>query len=256
MKKDNKNLIQHEKRDTFRLNKFISDYSNFSRREADRLIKANKVTVNGEIPTIGEQVTFEDIIKVENVIIKPSKKSIYIALNKPVGIISTTDVNIPGNLTTFMNYGEAIFPIGRLDKESTGLLLMTNDGDIVNKILREENGHDKEYIVKVNKKIDYNFISKMENGIIIYNPVNNKNQKTKPTKLKQVDDYTFKIILQQGLNRQIRRMTQSLGYRVKSLKRIRVMNVQLGTLPIGKWRYLTDEELIDINRAINKNKIL
>lgn len=253
MKDNNKNLIHHEKRDTFRLNKYISDYSNYSRREADRLIKANKVTVNGKIPTIGEQVSIKDIVKVNNVIIKPSKKSVYIALNKPVGIISTTDINISGNLTTFMNYGEAIFPIGRLDKDSTGLLLMTNDGDIVNKILREENGHDKEYIVKVNKKIDYKFISKMEKGVIIFNPVSNKNQKTKPTKLKQIDDYTFKIILQQGLNRQIRRMTQTLGYKVVSLKRIRVMNVHLGTLAVGKWRYLTDRELIEINKAINKN---
>ncbi len=254
MKNNNENLIQHEKRDTFRLNKFISDYSNYSRRQADRLIKSGKVTVNGNIPTIGEQVSLNDKVEVNNTLIIPNKKPVYIALNKPVGIISTTDINIPGNLTTFMNYGEVIFPIGRLDKDSTGLLLMTNDGDIVNKILREENGHDKEYIVKVNRKINYDFISKMEKGVIIYNPVNNKKQKTKPTKLKQVDDYTFKIILKQGLNRQIRRMTSELGYRVVSLKRVRVMNVHLGTLPIGKWRYLTDKELMEINKAINKRK--
>lgn len=250
---NNNNLIQHEKRNELRLNKYISDFSDYSRREADRLIEAGKVTINGDKASLGTKVSLDDEIKVDNKLIKPIKNFVYIALNKPIGITSTTDINIPGNLTSFMNYKEMIFPIGRLDKDSSGLLLMTNDGDIVNKILREEYGHDKEYIVTVNNRINDKFIKNMENGVRIFNPVTNKHQYTKPCKIKQLNNNSFKIILQQGLNRQIRRMTKQLGYKVVKLQRIRVMNIHLGDLEDGKWRYLTDEELIGINKAINKN---
>lgn len=256
MTNSNNNLIQHDKKTNLRLNKYISDFSNYSRRQADKLIQDGKVTVNGVKAIIGTKVDLNDKVIVNKKLINPVKNNIYIALNKPIGITSTTDNNIPGNLTTFMNYKEMIFPIGRLDKDSSGLLLMTNDGDIVNKILREEYGHDKEYIVTVNKKITNNFITQMEKGVNIYNPVSNKYQKTKPCTVKKINDNNFKIILQQGLNRQIRRMTKKLGYKVTKLQRTRIMNIYLGNLEEGSWRYLTDDELVKINYSINKNKKL
>ncbi|WP_099203406.1 pseudouridine synthase [Miniphocaeibacter massiliensis] len=248
-----KNIIEHKKKDSIRLNKYISDCGYCSRREADRLIEAGKVLVDGVEASVGMKINKNQIVEVEGNILKDNKERIYIALNKPKGITSTTDVNIKGNLTTLMNYPEMIFQIGRLDKDSTGLLLMTNDGDIVNKILREENGHDKEYLVTVNNRINEKFLKSMEQGVKIYNPVSNKYQKTKPAKVVKVSNKSFKIILQQGLNRQIRRMTKELGYRVVALKRLRVMNIKLGDLKEGGWRYLTEEELIEMNSLINKN---
>lgn len=235
-----------------RLNKFISSTGICSRREADELIKQKKVRVNGEIATLGYIVDKKDKVEVNGKLLKQKKNDVYIVLNKPVGITCTTERHIEGNIIDFVNYPERIFPIGRLDKDSEGLILLTNDGDIVNEILREENNHDKEYIVTVNKKITPSFINGMSKGVKIYNPVKNQYTITKKCKVIKINDKTFKIILSQGLNRQIRRMCQKLGYKVMKLQRIRIMNIILKGLPLGKWRYLTEEELKAINSKISK----
>jgi len=234
-----------------RLNKFISSTGICSRREADELIKQNKVKVNGEIAPLGYNVEKNDNVEINGKLLKQKKNDVYIALNKPVGITCTTERHIKGNIIDFINYPQRIFPIGRLDKDSEGLILLTNDGDIVNEILREENNHDKEYIVTVNKKIIPSFINGMSNGVKIYNPVKNEYTVTKKCKVFKINDKTFKIVLSQGLNRQIRRMCQKLGYRVVKLQRIRIMNITLKGLPLGKWRYLTEEELKIINSKIS-----
>lgn len=244
--------IQHETKESLRLNKYISDTGHCSRREADRLIEAGRVTVDGEPAMIGLRVMADQVVAVDGNPVTLKTEKVYIALHKPTGVTSTTDQAIAGNLTDFMNYPEMIFPIGRLDKESTGLILLTSDGDIVNKILREENGHDKEYQVMVDKKIDDTFIKNMETGVEIYNPVADKRQVTLPTTVEVIGHKSFNLVLKQGLNRQIRRMCQELGYQVVNLKRKRIMNVQLGNLSEGQWRYLTKDELIGINEAINK----
>lgn len=230
--KDDLNLI--------RLNKYISESGICSRREADKFIEAGKVYVNGLLAEVGTKVTSKDTVVVNGTTIKPKHKKVYIALNKPVGITCTTETHIPGNIITYINYPERIFPIGRLDKPSEGLIFLTNDGDIVNKILRAGNNHEKEYIVSVDKPITKEFIATMENGVPILNTI------TQKCKVKKIGKCTFNIILTQGLNRQIRRMCEYLGYTVTSLKRIRIMNVSLGSLPVGKWRYLKENELSTI----------
>lgn len=230
--KDDLNLI--------RLNKYISESGICSRREADKFIEAGKVYVNGLLAEVGTKVTSTDTVVVNGTTIKPKHKKVYIALNKPVGITCTTETHIPGNIITYINYPERIFPIGRLDKPSEGLIFLTNDGDIVNKILRAGNNHEKEYIVSVDKPITKEFIATMENGVPILNTI------TQKCKVKKIGKCTFNIILTQGLNRQIRRMCEYLGYTVTSLKRIRIMNVSLGSLPVGKWRYLKENELSTI----------
>mgnify|MGYP001377244064 CR=1 FL=1 len=245
------NIIKHEKRTTYRLNKFISDSGLYSRREADRLIESNKVYVNGKLATLGMQVNpNEDIVKVNNKEIKINNKKVYILLNKPKGITCTTDLKIKDNIIDYMKYDETIFPVGRLDKDSTGLIILTNDGDIVNKILREEYGHEKEYLVTVDKKITKEFLNNLRNGVVILNYVKKSYEKTLPCKVYQVNDNQFRIILKQGLNRQIRRMTEKLNYKVIDLKRIRIMSITDSNLKIGDWRYLTNEELFDINEKI------
>lgn len=226
-----------------RLNKYISSMGICSRREADRLIEDGKVRVNGKIPSIGYRVEENDIVEVSGRILKNKPKLVYIALNKPVGIISTTERNIKNNIIDFVNYPERIFPIGRLDKPSEGLILLTNDGDIINEILREENNHKKEYIVKVNKKITDEFLNNMRNGVKIYNPVRDEYTITKKTRVEKLSNRKFKIVLSQGLNRQIRRMCAKLGYEVEELKRIKIMNIELGNLPVGEWRYLNKMEM-------------
>ncbi len=226
-----------------RLNKYISSTGICSRREADRLIEDGKVRVNGKIPSIGYRVEENDIVEVSGRILKNKPKLVYIALNKPVGIISTTERNIKNNIIDFVNYPERIFPIGRLDKPSEGLILLTNDGDIINEILREENNHKKEYIVKVNKKITDEFLNNMRNGVKIYNPVRDEYTITKKTIVEKLSNRKFKIVLSQGLNRQIRRMCAKLGYEVEELKRIKIMNIELGNLPVGEWRYLNKMEM-------------
>jgi 23S rRNA pseudouridine2604 synthase len=229
---------------TTRLNKAISETGYCSRREADRLIEQGKVKVNGEIAVLGVQISVNDQIFVEEKLITNNVKLVYIALNKPVGITSTTDTSIKSNIIDFINFPERIFPVGRLDKPSEGLIFMTNDGDIVNKILRSKNCHEKEYVVTVNKKITPDFIEKMRNGVPVLDTI------TKKCTVKKINDFAFNIILTQGLNRQIRRMCDYLGYEVKTLKRIRIMNVKLGNLKTGKYRHFTTDELVEVLRLV------
>ncbi len=232
-----------------RINKYLSEAGYCSRRVADRLVKEGKVTINGGIPEIGAKVKEDDQIEVEGRIIKKStkQKKIYLAFNKPVGIVCTTDRRVEAeNIIDFIKYPIRIFPIGRLDKPSEGLIFLTNDGDIVNKILRARNNHEKEYIVSVNRPIDREFIQKMSNGVKILETKTNK------CFVKQLGPKKFKIILTQGLNRQIRRMCETLGYRVKSLKRVRIMNIWLD-IPTGKYRQLTKEELLELNKLLENS---
>lgn len=242
--------IQHQKRETTRLNKYISSSGFCSRREADRFIESGKVKIEGKTAVLGDVVTAGQVVMVEDCIITPKQQFVYIALHKPVGITCTTDTNIEGNISDFMDYKDTIFPIGRLDKDSSGLILLTNDGDIVNKILRATNHHEKEYIVRVDKLITEVFIKKLRQGVKIYNPVNNTYQVTDQAKVIQINDRTFRLVLTQGLNRQIRRMCKALGYRVQNLQRVRVMNIHLNDLRVGQWRYLTLEELVKLNQSI------
>ena len=226
-----------------RINKFLSEVGYCSRREADRLINEGKVTINGKISEIGAKVEESDQVAIEGQRIDKStdKKNIYLAFNKPAGIVCTTDRGVePDNIIDFVKYPSRIFPIGRLDKPSEGLIFLTNDGDIVNKILRARNNHEKEYIVSVNREIKKDFIQNMSNGVEILDTI------TKNCFVKQLGPKKFKIILTQGLNRQIRRMCETLGYKVLSLKRVRIMNIKLD-VPTGKYRELTKDELSELN---------
>lgn len=219
------------------LNKFISSTGICSRREADKWIDAGRVKINDKTAQKGNRVFENDKVTVDGKPLKPKPKHIYIALNKPPGITSTTDLKDKDNIIDFVNHPKRIFPIGRLDKPSSGLILLTNDGDIVNKILRAENNHQKEYIVSVNKPITDDFVMKMRKGVPILDTI------TKECYVKRLNDKKFKIILTQGLNRQIRRMCEYFDYKVVSLKRVRIMNIKLADLKVGKWRDLTNEEL-------------
>jgi 23S rRNA pseudouridine2604 synthase len=230
--------------ETKRLNKAISETGYCSRRAADKLIEDGKVKVNGETVGLGVKVTQNDAIAVNGQIITKEVENIYLAFHKPIGITCTTDTKVRGNIINYLNYPERIFPIGRLDKPSEGLIFMTNDGDIVNKILRSKNNHEKEYIVSVDKKISETFIKKMGNGIPILGTI------TDPCKVEKINHNTFKIILTQGLNRQIRRMCSYLGYEVQSLKRTRIMNISLDNLKPGKYRSFTEKELRTIEQLV------
>ena len=232
-----------------RINKYLSEVGFCSRRAADILIEEGKVTINGEITEIGSKVEEGDQVEVEGQkIINPTKqKNIYLAFNKPIGIVCTTDRRVePDNVIDFIKYPKRIFPIGRLDKPSEGLIFLTNDGDIVNKILRARNNHEKEYLVSVNRPINKDFIQSMSNGVEILDTI------TKNCFVKQLGQKTFKIILTQGLNRQIRRMCEALGYRVRSLKRVRIMNINLD-VPTGQYRELTKKELLELNRLLENS---
>ncbi len=242
-----KKTIQHHENSATktRLNKFISDTGFCSRREADKLIDQGKVTVNGKIPEMGTQVSEADYIKINGNPLKHKEELVYLAFNKPVGITCTTEHKVKGNIIDFINFPKRIFPIGRLDKPSQGLIFLTNDGDIVNKILRSGNNHEKEYLVTVDKPISSDFIRNMGNGVPILSTI------TKKCFVKKESKYVFKIILTEGLNRQIRRMCEYLGYAVVRLERLRIMNVSIDNLPIGKWRYLTENELLNINELIS-----
>ena len=233
-----------DNQDKIRINKFIAESGYTSRREADRLIEFNKVTINGEVATLGDRVDDNDEILVEGKRIRRKTKHVYYALNKPRGIETTTDTSVKDNIITFINLKERVFPIGRLDKDSSGLILLTDDGDIVNKILRARNGHDKEYIVGVNKIVTDDFIKSMGNGVPILDTV------TRKCVVEKIDDKTFKIILTQGLNRQIRRMCEYFGYKVTWLKRIRIMNINLGSLKEGQLRSLSPLELKNLNELL------
>jgi pseudouridine synthase len=234
-----------------RLNKFISESGYCSRREADKLIEQQRVKINGVIPELGTKVMPNDKVTVNGKPISamPDNKSdrVYIAYNKPIGITCTTELHVRGNIVDAINHSQRIFPIGRLDKPSEGLIFLTSDGDIVNKILRAENAHEKEYLVTVDKPLNDRFKNKMERGIPILGTV------TKPCKVKLVGAKQFNIILTQGLNRQIRRMCEYLGYDVVKLKRTRIMNVDLKGLRVGQWRELSKQEMDTINRAVSNS---
>ena len=231
-----------------RLNKYLSEVGYCSRREADRLIDAGRVTINGDVPEMGTKVTPKDVIHVDGEEIKNNKTEfVYLAFNKPVGIVCTTDTRVEkDNIIEFINYPKRVFPIGRLDKPSEGLIFLTDDGDIVNKILRASNNHEKEYIVTVDKPISQTFIERMSNGIPILDTV------TKTCEVERINSTTFKIILTQGLNRQIRRMCEYLNYDVKTLKRTRIMNIPLD-IPVGEYREFTKDELKDLNSLLEES---
>lgn len=231
-----------------RLNSYISSTGISSRRGADKLIEEGRVKVNGEPAVLGVRVKDADQVTVDGKLLVPKENNIYIAFNKPVGITCTTERHIEGNIIDYINYPERIFPIGRLDKDSEGLILLTNDGSVVNEILREENNHEKDYIVTVHKQLTPEFIGGMANGVKIFNPVRKEHTVTKKSKIEQINDRTFKITLSQGLNRQIRRMCSHFGYQVVKLKRIKIMDITVDGIGIGKWRHLTQDELKQIGR--------
>jgi 23S rRNA pseudouridine2604 synthase len=232
-----------------RLNKFLSEAGYCSRRAADKLIEEGRVTVNGKHPEMGTKVSSTDEVSVDGKVVSIKKKSrVYIAFNKPVGVVCTTDTRVEkNNIIDFINYPSRIFPIGRLDKDSEGLILLTDDGDIVNKILRSSNNHEKEYIVRVDKPISQTFVKRMSEGVPILETM------TKPCRVQKLSRDSFKIVLTQGLNRQIRRMCSYLDYEVESLKRVRIMNINLMS-DVGEYRNLTKEELNTLNKALKSSK--
>lgn len=243
--KDVSPLIVHKERyNSIRLNKYISEKGICSRREADRLIFSKRVTVNGTVAEVGTKIYCDDIVKLNGKQLLNTDKKVYLVLNKPRGITCTTEHCVKGNIIDFINYPKRIFPIGRLDKESEGLIFLTNDGDIVNKILRAGNSHEKEYVVTVDNKITDEFLKSMSKGVKILDTI------TKPCEVTRETNLIFRIILTQGLNRQIRRMCAYFGYDVLELKRIRIMNVHIKKLKPGSWRYLTGDELKQINALI------
>lgn len=233
-----------------RLNKFLSEAGYCSRRAADKLIEEGRVTINGEVPEMGTKVNPSDVVHVDGQEIKNNKTEfVYLAFNKPVGIVCTTDTQVEkDNIIDFINYPKRIFPIGRLDKPSEGLILLTDDGDIVNKILRASNNHEKEYIVTVNTPISQTFIEHMSRGIYL----EELEQTTKPCTVEKLGSYEFKIILTQGLNRQIRRMCEYLNYDVQTLKRVRIMNIKLD-VPVGKYRELTRDEMKKLTSLLEES---
>jgi len=227
-----------------RINKYLSESGFCSRREADKLLEQGRITINGIVPEMGTKVSVDDEIRVDGKLVREKReKPIYLAFNKPVGIECTTNQNVRDNIVDYINYSKRIFPIGRLDKASEGLIFMTDDGDIVNKILRARNNHEKEYVVTVNQPITDRFIEKMSNGVPILDTI------TRKCKVEQISKYVFKIILTQGLNRQIRRMCEYLGYEVTALKRVRIINISLD-VHVGRYRELTEDEIKQLNKLI------
>ncbi len=239
--------MEESSTNSIRLNKAISDTGYCSRRAADKIIEEGRVLLNGGIGVLGDKASPTDEIVIDGKLLVRESKLIYIAFNKPVGITCTTERDVEGNIIDFIKHKERIFPIGRLDKPSEGLIFLTNDGDIVNKILRAGNNHEKEYAVMVHKPITQDFIDQMSNGIPILNTV------TQKCHVEQESEFVFKIILTQGLNRQIRRMCDYLGYKVYRLKRLRIMNITLDGIAPGKWRDLTSKELSEINNLVSKS---
>lgn len=227
-----------------RLNKFISESGLCSRREADRLVEQARVTINGTVAGMGTQVFPGDAVCVDGQPVGGCKERVYLAFNKPMGVTCTTDLKDRSNIVDYIGFPERIFHIGRLDKPSEGLIFLTNDGDIVNKILRAGNNHEKEYVVTVDRPITPEFLQRMRSGVRILG------EKTRPCKVFKEDERQFRMILTQGLNRQIRRMCEALDYEVRTLKRVRVMNITLKGLPVGKWRHFTPAEVDQINRLI------
>ncbi|MBW4085170.1 23S rRNA pseudouridine(2604) synthase RluF [Paenibacillus sp. S150] len=228
-----------------RINKFISETGFCSRREADKLVEGGRVTINGERAVLGSQAEPGDEVRIDGSLLETGSKVVYIALNKPVGITSTTESHIQGNIVDFVGHHERIFPIGRLDKDSEGLILLTNDGDIVNKILRAEGKHEKEYIVTVDRPVTPSFIMGMSGGVRILGSL------TLPCEVTRISERVFRIILTEGKNRQIRRMCSAFGYEVRRLQRIRVMNIRLGNLQTGEWRELSAREKQELGAMLN-----
>ncbi|MDP2561034.1 23S rRNA pseudouridine(2604) synthase RluF [Psychrobium sp. 1_MG-2023] len=241
-------MSQQNESSGIRVNKFLSEVGYCSRREADKFIDLGIITINGEKVVMGMKVQPGDEVRVSGKLVGSKAKPVYLALNKPQGITCTTDQHIDGNIVDFVNFPERIFPIGRLDKPSEGLILLTNDGDIVNKILRAGNNHEKEYVVTVDKAIDSRFIAGMSNGVPILDTVTNK------CKVEQTGPRSFNIILTQGLNRQIRRMCEHFGFRVRKLKRMRIMNISVDNIATGQWRHLTKSEMRELNMLIADSK--
>ena len=234
-----------EQDQTTRINKYLSEVGYCSRREADKYIAEGRVTINGKVPEMGTKIIAGDEVRVDGELIAPPKeKFIYLAFNKPIGIVCTTDIKAEkNNIIDFIKHPKRIFPIGRLDKPSEGLIFLTNDGDMVNKILRAGNNHEKEYIVKVAQPITPAFLQQMSKGVPILGTI------TRKCKVEQLSKFDFKIILTEGMNRQIRRMCEYLGFDVVKLKRIRIMNISLD-IPVGKWRYLTNDEMDEIYKLV------
>ena len=230
-----------------RINKYLADAGRCSRREADRWIQEGRVLIDGHRATLGDRVTPGMKVTIEGEPVRAKIKRRYIMLNKPVGIVCTADRNEPDNVVDFVDHDDRIYPVGRLDKDSEGLLLLTNDGDIVNRILRASEHHEKEYEVRVDKPITPEFLRQMEGGVKILDTV------TLPCKLKKTGERTFTIILTQGLNRQIRRMCEALGYNVRALRRVRIMHLRLGNLKLGQWRNLTPTEMDELMRQLNNS---
>ncbi|WP_339252725.1 pseudouridine synthase [Paenibacillus sp. FSL P2-0136] len=228
-----------------RINKFISETGYCSRREADKLVEGGRVTINGEPAMLGSQAEAGDIVLIDGQPLQTGSRIVYIALHKPVGITSTTEAHIQGNIVDFIGHEERIFPIGRLDKDSEGLILLTNDGDIVNKILRAEGKHEKEYVVTVDRPVTPSFLTGMSTGVRILG------SKTLPCEITRISERVFRIVLTEGKNRQIRRMCSAFGYEVRRLQRIRVMNIRLGALKTGEWRELSQEEKQELGAMLN-----
>jgi 23S rRNA pseudouridine2604 synthase len=237
--------MKEDRSEGIQINKYISNSGFCSRREAEKLIEQARVTINNELVLLSARVFPGDEVAIDGERIKNKQRPIYIALNKPVGITSTTDTSDKTNIISFMNHPKRIFPVGRLDKDSEGLILLTNDGDIVNKILRAGNNNEKEYIVTVDKELTGEMIRQMGAGVKILG------ERTKPCYIKQEAPRRFRIILKQGLNRQIRRMCAEFGYKVKTLKRIRIMHITLGNLVTGNWRYLTQPEIVQLEKTLS-----
>ncbi len=233
-----------------RINKFLSEKGSYSRRGVDKLIRDNRITVNGKKVKLGTKITINDEIKIDGELVfksKKRKKNIYLLFNKPIGIECTTNQKVNNNIIDFIGYPKRIFPVGRLDKDSQGLIFLTNDGSIVNKILRSENNNEKEYLVTVNKKLNSNFLTKLSKGVKL------KNKTTKPCTVKKLNNYSFKIILTQGINRQIRRMCALFDYKVKQLVRTKIINIELGNLKPGKFRKFSMSELEILNKHIENS---
>lgn len=243
MNKFSKSIIKECSDEPVRLNKYLSDAGFCSRREADRLIENGKVFINESKALLGQKVFIDDEVTVDGKIIKPNDEMILIAFNKPVGVECTTDLNNPDNIIDYIKYPLRIYPIGRLDKNSSGLILLTNTGEIVNKILKSSNYHEKEYVVKVDKPLTKDFLTNMKNGVEIFLDDGAKKVLTRSCFIEAIDKCSFRIILTQGYNRQIRRMCQTLGYNVLSLNRVRIMNINLGNLPLGHYRNVSETEI-------------
>src|SRR5437660_3215766 len=227
-----------------RINKYFTEQGYCSRRVADTLVQQGRVTINGRIAVLGDQVQADDVVRIDGRVLAQDRPAVYLAYHKPVGVTSTTELHVKDNIIHAVGYPERIFPIGRLDKDSSGLILLTNDGDIVNPILRTEFGHEREYVVTLDRPYPLSFLKQLEKGVLVLR------EKTRPCRTKKVDATTFRITLTEGRNRQIRRMCSALGYRVVTLRRLRIMHIRLGDLPVAKWRLLTPKEREELLTAV------